>query len=257
MACLPSESGGVAILSKKHFRHGLMNTFKFRSLLAVIFLLPLQLFKPRDAGVTWAARLDEYTKTKYRLARRWDGVKMYFLQNNYITNTDKPPVLGVLQDYGIPYRVRGEKALALCPYHSEKSPSFAAWPEQNRFHCFGCGTSGDSFDLLAHLSGRQLSEVLRERGRHDRVSRKIIIRRKAEARERQEQADEFNRIYGQACRIAQGLEGELVSYDDYDNNPEAVHLLATLSGVIEAVANGEITEAAFVEWAKERIGWAV
>lgn len=85
----------------------------------------------------------------------------------------------------------------------------------------------------------------------------MIIRRKAEARERLEQAEEFSRIYGQACRMAQGLEGELILFSDYDENPEAVHLLATLSGVIEAMANGEITEAAFVDWAKGRILWAI
>lgn len=182
---------------------------------------------------------------------------MVSCQSNYITNADKPPILGVLQDFDISFRMRGKRAVALCPFHQEKSGSFVVWPEQNRFHCFGCGQTGDSYDLLAHLSGRPLADVLREHGRHDRMTRKMILRRKAEARERLERLAEFNRIYGQACRIALGLESELISYEDYDKNPEAVHLLATLCGVIEAVATGELTEVAFVSWARERIPWAV
>lgn len=30
-----------------------------------------------------------------------------------------------------------------CPFHDEKDPSFAYWASKKRFHCFGCGVSGD------------------------------------------------------------------------------------------------------------------
>lgn len=38
---------------------------------------------------------------------------------------------------------------ARCPFHNEKSPSFHL--RGQRFHCFGCGQSGDVFDLVGQL----------------------------------------------------------------------------------------------------------
>ncbi len=37
---------------------------------------------------------------------------------------------------------------ALCPFHSEKSPSFTVTPGLGRFHCFGCGAAGTSIDFV-------------------------------------------------------------------------------------------------------------
>ncbi|HSO48590.1 MAG TPA: CHC2 zinc finger domain-containing protein, partial [Rhizobiaceae bacterium] len=34
---------------------------------------------------------------------------------------------------------------ACCPFHGEKSPSFHAENRKGRYHCFGCGVSGDHF----------------------------------------------------------------------------------------------------------------
>ncbi|MGB3305492.1 MAG: CHC2 zinc finger domain-containing protein [Thermomicrobiales bacterium] len=46
----------------------------------------------------------------------------------------------------------GSRYKAHCPLpgHDEKSPSFVLYPEQDRFHCFGCGRYGDIFDLTGH-----------------------------------------------------------------------------------------------------------
>jgi len=78
-----------------------------------------------------------------------------------LTNT-KPPILNILQDYGMAPKFRGKKAVFLCPFHQERNPSFTVWPEGNRFYCFGCGESGSSLDLLAYFTGRPITEILRE-----------------------------------------------------------------------------------------------
>lgn len=48
---------------------------------------------------------------------------------------------------------RGSTLVGLCPFHMERTPSFAVYPEEQRFHCFGCGAHGDIFDFLEAQEG--------------------------------------------------------------------------------------------------------
>ena len=38
---------------------------------------------------------------------------------------------------------RGRNRVGLCPFHSEKTPSFTIYPDNQSFYCFGCGAGGD------------------------------------------------------------------------------------------------------------------
>lgn len=48
---------------------------------------------------------------------------------------------------------RGATLVGLCPFHMERTPSFAVYPDEQRFHCFGCGAHGDIFDFLQAHEG--------------------------------------------------------------------------------------------------------
>lgn len=48
----------------------------------------------------------------------------------------------------IPLNKNGKNYQALCPFHSEKTPSFTMFAESGRFQCFGCGENGDAITFL-------------------------------------------------------------------------------------------------------------
>src|SRR5689334_879838 len=47
----------------------------------------------------------------------------------------------------------GRNYKANCPFHKENTPSFFILPDINRYHCFGCGKTGDIIDLVQELEG--------------------------------------------------------------------------------------------------------
>jgi len=58
-------------------------------------------------------------------------------------------------------RRRGKKYVGLCPFHSEKDPSFTVDDEKQLFHCFGCGAGGDVFTLVMEKENLSFPEALR------------------------------------------------------------------------------------------------
>jgi DNA primase len=56
-------------------------------------------------------------------------------------------ILRVVQEY-VPLKRAGRVYKGLCPFHSEKTPSFQVDPERGFFHCFGCAAGGDVFKFL-------------------------------------------------------------------------------------------------------------
>lgn len=55
----------------------------------------------------------------------------------------------------------GRNFVGLCPFHSEKTPSFTVSPEKQIYHCFGCGSGGNAFSFLMNQEGLTFPEAAR------------------------------------------------------------------------------------------------
>jgi DNA primase len=55
----------------------------------------------------------------------------------------------------------GQNFTGLCPFHAEKSPSFAVHPTKQIYHCFGCGVGGDVFKFVMEMEKCSFPESIR------------------------------------------------------------------------------------------------
>src|SRR5580765_6518517 len=55
----------------------------------------------------------------------------------------------------------GQNFSGLCPFHSEKTPSFAVHPVKQIYHCFGCGVGGDVFKFVVEMDRCDFMDAVR------------------------------------------------------------------------------------------------
>ncbi|MEG0753602.1 MAG: DNA primase, partial [Angelakisella sp.] len=61
----------------------------------------------------------------------------------------------------LPLRRRGRNLTGLCPFHSEKTPSFTVYPENQSFFCFGCGAGGDIISFIKRMENLEYMDAVR------------------------------------------------------------------------------------------------
>lgn len=74
-------------------------------------------------------------------------------------------IVGVIGSY-VALKRSGRSYFGLCPFHNEKSPSFAVSPDKQIFHCFGCNVGGNVFHFISKIEGvgfRESVEMLANR----------------------------------------------------------------------------------------------
>lgn len=54
----------------------------------------------------------------------------------------------------------GSNMVGLCPFHSEKSPSFTVFPSEGNFYCFGCGTGGDAITFVRKIENLEYPDAV-------------------------------------------------------------------------------------------------
>lgn len=106
--------------------------------------------------------------------------KLTRYSNEFIDNLkENVDIVALISDY-LELKKTGNRYKGLCPFHSEKTPSFFVNPDNNFYHCFGCGAGGDvinfvmeienltfveSVKMLAERSGMELPDMSNQQRR--------------------------------------------------------------------------------------------
>lgn len=68
-------------------------------------------------------------------------------------------IVDLISEY-VSLKRTGQNWKGLCPFHSEKTPSFTVSPAKQIYHCFGCGAGGDIFTFLVQYENLSFQEAL-------------------------------------------------------------------------------------------------
>jgi DNA primase len=108
-------------------------------------------------------------------------------------------IVEVISTY-VPLQRSGRSFKALCPFHSEKTPSFYVFPENQRWFCFGaCSEGGDIFSFVMKQEGWDFRTALEELGRRAGVEVRPLtpaqVQREEESQRLRSALDEATAIY--------------------------------------------------------------
>jgi len=125
---------------------------------------------------------------------------------------DRSSIVETISRY-VSLRRSGREHVGLCPFHSEKTPSFSVNEEKGVFHCFGCAESGDLIRFIEKIEGVSFLEALALLGiRRDQIPRpqndavkRLAVTVSAWANEQFDKAQSLLREIGQRERIAREL----------------------------------------------------
>lgn len=112
----------------------------------------------------------------------------------------------------------GRNYKGLCPFHSEKTPSFVVSPEKQICHCFGCNKGGDMFNFIEEVEGAEFTEALQILA--DRAGVKIDNVSKFAKKGGKGEKDEYFKAHNLACEF---FERQLYKTDDGKKVLEYLH----------------------------------
>jgi DNA primase len=104
-------------------------------------------------------------------------------------------IVEIIADHVI-LKKTGKNYVGLCPFHTEKTPSFTVSSEKQIFHCFGCGEGGNVFTFLMKKDGLSFPDAIRSVGR--RYGIEIPEKRRSEKNWKPDEKEIFYNINKQA-----------------------------------------------------------
>ena len=85
---------------------------------------------------------------------------MAFSQDFLQELSDRNPIEDVVGEYVQFTKRSGQNLFGLCPFHSEKTPSFSVSPSKQIYHCFGCGKGGSVINLIMEIENLSFPEAV-------------------------------------------------------------------------------------------------
>ena len=102
--------------------------------------------------------------------------------------------LAALIGQHVALKKRGRDLVGLCPFHSEKTPSFHVHPDQGFFKCFGCGKGGDAIRFMMELENLRFPDAARILAKRAGIEIEPEDPQEARRRDEREAIYEANRL---------------------------------------------------------------
>lgn len=185
-----------------------------------------------------------------------NNIDFRFLAEEVMKRLD---ILEAAEQEGLSLKRKGKNYFALCPFHSERTPSFAISQKKQIFKCFSCGMGGNVITLLATLRGVSNGRIIYQYARafglidNQKMSReqhREIRQRSVKFEFKKQEEAKFNEVYTFLCdqihafrkamkQVKNEKERDLVQehYQIYDRLPYYQYLLECMYG-----GHGEIPQ---------------
>ncbi len=158
-------------------------------------------------------------------------------------------IISVIQSAGVDLHRRGAHHWGLCPFHGEKTPSFTVNADRQRFHCFGCGESGDVIDFVRKINGFSLPDALRHLG----IERGPMTPQAIDEERRQKRRQDLMEVFrkwktakadevGTILRISRRLTGQIRTVADLERFGDIYHQIPVLEYQLEILISGSEQE---------------
>ena len=114
---------------------------------------------------------------------------MYVINDNVLDEIrDRADIVDLIGEY-VDLKRSGSNYMGLCPFHSEKTPSFSVSPSKSIFKCFGCGVGGDVITFIMKRENLNFPEAV------EFLAEKYNVRLSEYKDENKEVRDKRNRLY--------------------------------------------------------------
>ena len=114
---------------------------------------------------------------------------MYLINDNVLDEIrDRADIVDLIGEY-VDLKRSGSNYMGLCPFHSEKTPSFSVSPSKSIFKCFGCGVGGDVITFIMKRENLNFPEAV------EFLAEKYNVRLSEYKDENKEAREKRNRLY--------------------------------------------------------------
>ena len=158
-------------------------------------------------------------------------------------------IVDVIQGAGVELYQRGVHYWGCCPFHGDKTPSFVVNPDRQRFHCFGCGESGDVIDFIRKINACSFPDALKHLDIERRPMTPQAIDEARQQKRRRYLMEAFRRWkstkadeVGTILRVSRKLTGQIRTVEDLERYGDAYHLIPLLEHQLEILISGSDRE---------------